>query len=388
MTLIAIIVHFFADMATSIFQPLGPYLTEIFSISRRSYAMTLYSTALASSLVQPFFGILSDRVSNRAIYLTIALSLNFLAAYSISLTDNFLVFIFLAFMAQLANSAFHPLGAVMATSRKRTDLGFFILSGMFGYALGPILITWYAQKYHLSGLHWFGIILAVMTIVTIPRMRFLRVEKKKTPKLSFRGFTVLLPIFFYVSFRSASMGMAQIYGPMYADIAGLSLVIGGTMLTLTRFTGMALSYVGVHIGEAIGGEWVNLFSAIMMSSAAVIFSLVDFSAVVHPWSILNLSRNVSIPFLILFISMMAPAYFSMSSATAEAQKRLPKNAAFASSVSMGLGWAIGSLSNLVYSSIFGNDVLFMVKSIWLFASLSLAFATWDVLSAKKRRIIS
>ena len=383
MTLIAIIVHFFADMATSIFQPLGPYLTEIFLISRRSYAMALYSTALASSIAQPFFGILSDRVSNRALYLTLVLSLNFLAAYSISLTDNFFIFIFLVFMAQLANSAFHPLGAVMATSRKRTDLGFFVLSGMFGYALGPILITWYAQKHHLAGLHWFGIALAILTISTIPRMKFLRVQKRKVPKLSFKGFAVLLPIFFYVSFRSASMGMAQLYGPMYADLAGLSLIIGGTMLTLTRFTGMILSYTGVHIGEAIGGEWVNLFSGIMMSSAAVVFSFADFSAVVHPWSILNLSRNVSVPFLILFISMLAPAYFSMSSATAEAQKRLPENAAFASSISMGLGWAMGSLSNLVYSSIFGNDVLFMVRSIWIFATLSLAFAIWDVLIAKK-----
>ena len=379
MLLFTVIVHFFADMATSIFQPLGPYLTEVFSVSNRTYAMTLYSINLTSSLVQPFFGVVSDRISSRNLYLTVVLAFNFLAAYSISVVKSFPLFVVFAFITYLANSAFHPLGAVMATSRNKKDLAYFTLSGMFGFAMGPVFITWYAQNYNLKGLEWFGVGLATLVILTIPRMKFLNVQRRKPPKLSLRGFSILLPIFLYVAFRSASMGMAQVYGPMYAKLSGLSLVIGGSMLTITRFVGMALAYSGVHIGEVIGNAYINLFSGVLMAGAGFVFSMIDFSYVVHPWSILNLSRDVTFPFLFLFVSMLAPAYFSMSSTTVEAQKKLPENAAFASSVSMGLGWSIGSLMSLVYSSVFGNDVLFMVRSIWVFAALSALFALWDVL---------
>lgn len=375
---IAVIVHFFADMATSIFQPLGPYLTEVFSVSNRTYAMSLYSMSLTSSMVQPLFGIMSDKISKRNLYLTIVLTGTFLSAYSISLTKSFWIFVILVFIAQFSNSAFHPMGAIMATSRRKSDLAYFTLSGMFGYAVGPIFITWYAQKTHLKGLHWIGIALTVVILLTIPRMKFLKVKKRKPPKLSINGIKILLPLLLYVALRSATMGTAQIYGPMYAKIAGLSLVIGGSILTITRITGMLLSYTGVHIGERIGNSYINLMSAALMLGSSIIFSLVDFSYVVHPWSVLNLSRNITWHFVFLFVSMLAPGYFSMSSATVEAQKRLPMNAAFASSIAMGLGWSLGNLINLVYSSVFGNNVLFMVKTIWIFAAASLAFAMWDM----------
>ncbi len=381
---IAVIVHFFADMATSIFQPLGPYLTEVFSVSNRTYAISLYSMSLTSSMIQPMFGVISDKISRRNFYLTAVLIGTFLSAYSISLTHTFWLFVFLVFIAQLANSAFHPMGAIMATSRKKSDLAYFTLSGMFGYAVGPIFITWYAQKTHLRGLHWLGIALSVVILLTIPRMKFLKVEKKSPPKLSMSGVRILIPLLLYVALRSATMGTAQIYGPMYAKIAGLSLVIGGSILTITRIVGMLLSYTGVHVGERIGNSYINLMSSILMLGASVIFSLVDFSYVVHPWSILNFSRNTTWQFVFLFVSMLAPGYFSMSSATIEAQKRLPTNAAFASSIAMGLGWSLGNLINLVYSSIFGNSVLFMVKTIWIFAASSLAFSIWDMSYDSKR----
>ena len=255
---------------------------------------------------------------------------------------------------------------------------------MFGYAVGPIFITWYAQKTHLKGLHWVGIVLSAVILLTIPRMKFLKVEKRKPPKLSMSGVKVLLPLLLYVALRSATMGTAQIYGPMYAKIAGLSLIIGGSILTITRIVGMLLSYTGVHIGERIGNSYINLMSSILMLGASVIFSLVDFSYVVHPWSILNFSRNITWQFVFLFVSMLAPGYFSMSSATIEAQKRLPMNAAFASSIAMGLGWSLGNLINLVYSSIFGNNVLFMIRTIWIFAASSLAFSVWDMSYDSKR----
>ncbi len=373
MLLIAIIVHFFVDFATSIFQPLGPYITEKFSISPRLYAMTLYSISVISSITQPLFGNLTDKVRKRNIYLAAVASITMLFASMISIAGSFMVFLIFAFIAQLSNSAFHPMGASIAGERKKQHLAFFSLAGMFGYAVGPVFITWYAEKHQLKGLYIGGIAMAIFAIITLTRIKALEAEGKKTVKASWKNFRIVLPIFLFVAFRSFSMGIAQIYGPLYASQLGRSLVFGGSLLTFTRFVGMVLSTLGVYVGAKTGNALINMISSGGMMVFGLIFTLVDFHTA--PAALMA----------VLFVSMLAPAYLSMSSTVVEAQSRIPEYPGFASSIVMGFAWSMGSLMNFIYSSIFGNNVEFMIKSFWVISSLALLAAVWDFLSAKLRR---
>jgi len=59
----------------------------------------------------------------------------------------------------------------------------------------------------------------------------------------------------------------------------------------------------------------------------------------------------------------------MSSNVVEAQCSASKNKAFASSLVMGTAWSFGSAMNFIYSSFFGNNVPFVMKSLWLMAIL-------------------
>ena len=366
---ITIILHYFADMATSIFQPLGPYLTEKFSVSPRTFAMALYSVSLTTSIFQPLFGMITDRVERRNLYLAIVVSLTVLSAYMISLAGSFLMVLILALVAQLANSAFHPMGASIAGQRgKGHHIALFSLAGMFGYATGPIFITWYAQEYDLRGLHLLGISLAVLAIITIPRVRALKAEWKERPKLSKEVFTRLVFLMFFVSFRSFAMGLAQIYGPLYVRSMGGSLVLGGSLLTFARFSGMVLSFVGVIMREKISNAAVNITTALVMASFGLAFTFTRSQGAV----------------VTTFVAMLAGAYLSMSSNVVEAQSRTPKNPGFASSVIMGLAWSLGSLMNLIYSSLFGNDVRFMVNSFWIVSVMAGIFAILDSAYIRKR----
>ncbi len=364
---ITIILHYFADMATSIFQPLGPYLTEKFSVSPRTFAMALYSVSLTTSIFQPLFGMITDRVERRNLYLAIVVSLTVLSAYMISLAGSFLMVLILALVAQLANSAFHPMGASIAGQRgKGHHIALFSLAGMFGYATGPIFITWYAQEYDLKGLHFLGIGLSILAFFSITRMRFLTVKREKKIEVNLGIISRLLPIMMYIAFRSFAMGLAQIYGPMYVKQLGGTLVVGGSLLTIARFSGMGLSFLGVFLRGRFSNNFVNILSSASMAFFGFLFIF---------------SKSLSY-MVVMFVIMLASAYLSMSSNVVEAQHRAPTNPGFASSIAMGLAWALGSTMNLIYSSIFGNNVVFMINSFWIISGVSILFSVWDMVRSR------
>ena len=368
-----VIVHFIVDFSTSIFQPLGPYITEKFCLNPRTYAMALYTISLISSLTQPLFGIISDNVRKRNFYIAVVGASTILFASLISVAGSFLVFVVFVFIAQLSNSAFHPMGATIAGSKRKENIAFFTLSGIVGYAAGPVFVTWYAEKYDLKGMYIVGLLLALFVFVSFLKMRFFEHKKKESIKINLGDFKALLPLFFYVALRSFSMGIAQLYGPMYAKALGKSLVFGGSLLTFTRIAGMILSTSGVYIGKKISNSAINVISSTAMAVFGILFVFIDFTQV-PSWVLAA-----------VFVSMLSPAYLSMSSTVVEAQNRLPRSPGVASSVVMGFAWSMGNLMNLLYSSVFGNNVKFMINSFWFISLLSLAAAVWDFIYERSQQ---
>jgi FSR family fosmidomycin resistance protein-like MFS transporter len=68
--------------------------------------------------------------------------------------------------------------------------------------------------------------------------------------------------------------------------------------------------------------------------------------------------------LITFFALFADfsAFLTMSANVHEAQKILPEHRVFASSVAMGLAWAFGNLLSLLFSGLFGDDVIFVLRT--------------------------
>ncbi len=365
---VTVILHYLTDMATSIFQPLGPYFTEKFAISPKTFAMTLYSISLMTSIFQPLFGMITDRVEKRNLYLASVVSLTILSAYMISLAKSFIMVITMALIAQLANSAFHPMGASIAGQRKKGHhIALFSLAGMFGYATGPVFITWYAQEHDLKGLYILGISLSVLAFLAVIKMKFLRVKREMKVKVRLGIFSDLFPIMMYIAFRSFAMGLAQIYGPMYIKQLGGALIVGGSLLTMARFTGMGLSFLGVFLRGKLSNNFVNILSSSFMAFFGLLFMF---------------SHSMT-SVIVTYVIMLSSAYLSMSSNVVEAQDRAPLNPGLASSIAMGLAWSLGSTMNLVYSYLFGNDVSFMVKSFWVVSALSILFSVLDLMRKKR-----
>jgi len=361
MVIISILSHFFSDFFISFLRPLGPYFIENFSISSKTFTMTLSSIAFFSSLFQVFFGILADNIKARNIYLAIVLFITITSVSMIGIAPTFFIIGILAFISYLSNSAYHPLGASLAGHYgKGHHIALFSFAGSFGSALGPVFISWYAEKFDLKFLNIIGPSIALFIAILAVNLKSLKLDHKPSNRISPTIFKSLFPIFLFVALRSFYMNVAHMYMPLYINELGGSLLLGGFILTVGTISGTFSSLLGVFLREKFGNISVNTISVLGMIFSAFSFVLTTNAVVLG----------------ISYVLMDVFSFLSMSSNVVEAQHSASKNKAFASSLVMGTAWSFGSAMNFVFSSIFGNNVPFVMKSLWvmaIFVGISIPF---------------
>src|SRR5689334_18182501 len=141
--------HLAVDFASGSVPALIPFMTDRFHLGYALAAMLLLTATASSSLVQPLFGLWSDR--RGALWLIPGGTL--LAAVGVGIaavTPVYLVVLLLVFAGGLGVAAFHPEGAkfaAYASGRKRASgMAYFNVGGNAGYALGAFatgqLVVW------------------------------------------------------------------------------------------------------------------------------------------------------------------------------------------------------------------------------------------------------
>src|SRR5256885_2884153 len=134
--------HLAVDFASGSVPALIPFLTDRFDLNYAFAAMLLLASTVSSSLVQPLFGLWSDR--RGALWLIPGGTM--LAAVGVGLaavTPAYAVVLLLVFAGGLGVAAFHPEGAkyaAYASGRKRASgMSYFNIGGNTGYALGAFV---------------------------------------------------------------------------------------------------------------------------------------------------------------------------------------------------------------------------------------------------------
>jgi MFS transporter, FSR family, fosmidomycin resistance protein len=141
--------HLAVDFASGSVPALIPFLTARFHLSYALAAMLLLAATVSSSLVQPLFGLWSDR--RRVLWLIPGGAM--LAAVGIggaAVSPVYPLVLLLVFVGGLGVAAFHPEGAkfaAYASGRKRASgMSYFNIGGNTGYALGAfvtgLLVVW------------------------------------------------------------------------------------------------------------------------------------------------------------------------------------------------------------------------------------------------------
>ena len=136
--------HAAVDFASGAIPALIPFLVAEYGLGYAAAAILMLAVTASSSLVQPLFGLWSDR--NGALWLLpVGLALAALGTGLTAVAPSYALAVVLAFAAGLGIAAYHPEGAKFAAyasgARRASGMSLFNVGGNAGYALGPILVT-------------------------------------------------------------------------------------------------------------------------------------------------------------------------------------------------------------------------------------------------------
>src|SRR5207244_633060 len=136
--------HLGTDFANGAVPALLPFLVDRFGLSYTLAATIVLASAISSSVIQPIFGLLSDR--RGALWLLPAGVA--VAGIGIALAadaPSYWLVLLLVVVSGLGVAAFHPEGSKFAAYasgvRRASGMSAFSIGGNVGFALGPIAAT-------------------------------------------------------------------------------------------------------------------------------------------------------------------------------------------------------------------------------------------------------
>ena len=159
--------HAVADLCQGAVPALIPFLISERGYSYSAVGALLLFVTVGSSIIQPAFGAVSDRLS-MAWLMPVGVLLAALGVGFAGVAPSFELTALAVGVGGLGVAAFHPEGARYANyasgDRRGTGMSFFSVGGNLGFALGPILITPAVLLFGLSGTLIVAIVPAVVAV--------------------------------------------------------------------------------------------------------------------------------------------------------------------------------------------------------------------------------
>lgn len=339
--------HLSDDVNQGVVPAMLPFFIATNHLTYAAAAGLVLAQTLASSVVQPLFGMLADRRSSPwLIPAGLSLAGIGVALAGIAPTYN-LIFAAIA-LSGLGISAFHPEAArrvrYLSGARQATTMSLFTVGGMVGFAIGPLMITPTLIAFGTRGATLLAIPVLIMgAIVTwqLPRVTAVHVANQarggghvivEAPE-RWNDFIRLTAV---VITRSIVFTGLNTFIPLYwTKIMHGSKAGGGYALTTMLFA--------VALGTLIGGRLADRYGrriVIVVSLAALV-----------PMLLLMLSTRSLIAGGLLLIPVGLTLSASNSVVVVMAQEYLPNRVGLAAGVTLGLSMTIGGLMMPLFGSI-------------------------------------
>jgi MFS transporter, FSR family, fosmidomycin resistance protein len=326
--------HLVNDLYMNQIQVLIPFwVLAGLSVSQGGFLVAAFT--VTSSLVQPVFGMLSDRKNYRWLifcgtaWMSVLLSL-------MGLSTNYLLLLLLASLAGLGTAGFHPQASAMVAACSANSKSFvqavFIAAGNVGWALTPLLFVPLILSFGMRGSLFFaipGLVMSLLLWAVSRKAVFAAKASIAQPpvwpvlKTNARELTTILLI---VAFRSLTYFSLIAFLPLYLKQQNVSLVTSSRMVSLMLFAGSIGGLIGGFIADKYGRRIILIVS---LGLATPLFALF---LMTQGW--------LSIFFLALGGACLL-ATFSVT--VTAAHKVIRNNAGLASGLTLGFGTGIGGL---------------------------------------------
>ena len=377
--------HAVADLCQGAVPALIPFLIAERGYSYSAVGALLLFVTVGSSIIQPAFGAVSDRLS-LAWLMPLGVALAAIGVGLAGVAPNFGLTAVAVGIGGLGVAAFHPEGARYANyasgTRRGTGMSLFSVGGNAGFALGPILITPAVLIFGLSGtlvVAVLPLLVAIFLAFELPKLKArtsgaaaesaARVRSADRSEDDWGAFGLLTTV---VSVRSGIYFGLQSFAPIwFIREYGASEATANTALAAMLVAGALGTLVGGRLVDRIGRRKVLVGSIVAQLPLLLIFMLAPGYAVAA--------------ILLAAIGFVTVMSFSVS--VVMGQEYLPSRLGIASGVTLGFAIGVGGVAAALLGLL--ADAASLETVMWTVALLPIAglgLALMLPLSAHDKRI--
>ncbi len=326
--------HLATDFANGALPALLPFLADEFDLSYVLVGLAMLAWAFSSSILQPLFGLWSDR--RGAIWLLPAgLVLGGLGIAFAAVAPSYWLCLALITLSGLGTAAYHPeaskFAAYVSGRRRASGMSLFSIGGNLGYALGPIAATFLVVHFGLEA----GLLLALPCLAAaavffwaIPYLR--RFEPSRELVHARAGedrIGAMVALLGVIAFRSVCWFGLITFVPLYEVSRGNTEAYGNRLLAAMLLFG--------GIGTLLAGPLADRFGRRPVLVVSVFAT--------GPLVLLYLA--VGGPVGALALALVGPCVIGTFGVTmVMSQEYLPRHIGLASGLGIGLSIGLGGIA--------------------------------------------
>ena len=360
--------HFTNDLSGNLMTSLTPYLVLRGEITATVSGLFLLTYLIGSSVLQPAFGVLSDRTGRRLFAVFGPLWVG-VAASLFGWANSAALFMCLGMLGGVGSAAFHPQAASMIDRLSHRSKGWtmslFSMGGNLGFAIGPLVAAAIASV----GMHWSALVLIPGVILSVllalfapdPSAPIRPAGRESIRSVSSGRWQPLSLIVGVIALRSGVQFALIIFLPLYFHARGLPTQLGSYCAFALSIAGALAGLLGGHLSDLYGRRLI-VVGSLLVSVPLLVASLV-------------VPAIFAVP---LFVLTGGTLLASNSVTVVQGQELLPGNTGMASGLTLGLAFGLSGVITLALTSV--SDAAGVRTAVFLlpFVTVLAAACAWLV----------
>ncbi len=333
--------HFVSDFFCNVLPVMLPLIALQYGISYSQSAALFMAFSVSTNFLQPAIGIAADR-RNLGILMPLSVATGAISASLIGSAPGLVSLVLIVLLSGVCASAFHPIGslAVYAVSIKRRrslSTSLFIAGGTIGFAIAPVVVAFFIEKFGQRNL-WIMAIpaLVVTALIVKQRLHCLSPQSRIDTKDS-QAFRTLLSSSFVginlaMALRSWGYCAMVVFLPLFLTSRGITIVESAFALMIFLIGTTAGGLVTGSLSDILGLKKVITLTFMVSLAGLALFLFLS---------------DTSLPALAALFAAGAGMYGSTPAAIVWSQRIMPQYAAFAASMMLGFTFGLGYIESVI-----------------------------------------